>query len=165
MFFCAAHMILWAAPDPVIIRMCSRAPPALPGPLPPTPWRIVPSQPLSFYRRSDLTVAFNAQYPDTFLISPDPPKHQWVPACEHPPKPKAAAPSHSPLQENLSNVPSSPLLQRSAEVAPDGLDAIRAIISPALLRTSISIPTSDGSRIWQRMHKVTSKSARCTRSR
>ena len=57
---------------------------------------------------------------------------------------KAAAPSHSPLQEHLSNSSSSPPFESSAEVAPDRSDAIRAIISPALLRSSI-FPTSDGS--------------------
>ena len=39
MLFGAAQMIVRATPDPVIIRMCSRA---LPGPLFPAPWRMVP---------------------------------------------------------------------------------------------------------------------------
>src|SRR5713101_1570838 len=90
MFFGAAQMIVRAAPDPVIIRMCSRTLPHYPGNYCQRLGEWFHSTPLLRYRRSDPRIAFHAWY----SISPGRLKRQSVPGLEHLAKPKAAAPSH-----------------------------------------------------------------------
>jgi hypothetical protein len=77
MFFGAAQMILRAAPDPVIIRMCSRPVAHYPGHyFQRFSERFHPSHSsYSIQNESDLTITFYAWYSETFSIPQSRPKH------------------------------------------------------------------------------------------